>query len=93
MQITEVINPLKKFIATVKVKGNQARTIIDAESASQARLMLAHIYGEKNVVSVSHINLDECKSVLPTSSLVKHHRLFKLNFAPNINLNKFEVSR
>jgi hypothetical protein len=59
MRITEVINPLKNFIATVSVKGAQARTIIDADSASQARLLLAHMYGEKNVVYVSHIHLDE----------------------------------
>jgi hypothetical protein len=77
MQINEVISPLKKFIATVKVKGSQARTIIDAESASQARLMLSKQYGEKNVVSVSHIHLDEQVIVTPTPSQVKHERLVR----------------
>jgi hypothetical protein len=77
MQINEVISPLKKFIATVKVKGSQARTIIDAESASQAKLLLAHQYGEKNVVSVSHINLDEQAIAQPTASQVKHERLVR----------------
>jgi hypothetical protein len=57
MRINEVTSPLNKFIATVRVKGTQARTLIDAESASHARLMLEKQYGEKNVVSVSHIKL------------------------------------
>jgi hypothetical protein len=77
MHINEVISPLKKFIATVKVKGSQARTIIDAESASQAKLLLAHQYGEKNVVSVSHIHLDEQVIANPTPSQVKHERLVR----------------
>jgi hypothetical protein len=77
MQINEVISPLKKFIATVKVKGSQARTIIDAESASQAKLLLAHQYGEKNVVSVSHMHLDEQVIASPTPSQIKHERLVK----------------
>jgi hypothetical protein len=77
MQINEVISPLKKFIATVKVKGSQARTIIDAESASQARLLLGKQYGEKHVVSVSHINLDEQAIAQPTASQVKHERLVR----------------
>ena len=77
MQINEVISPLKKFIATVKVKGSQARTIVDAESASQAKLLLAHQYGEKNVVSVNHIHLDEQAIATPTPSQVKHERLVR----------------
>ena len=77
MQINEVISPLKKFIATVKVKGSQARTSFDAESASQAKLLLAHQYGEKNVVSVSHIHLDEQVIANPTPSQIKHERLVR----------------
>jgi hypothetical protein len=77
MQINEVISPLKKFIATVKVKGSQARTIVDAESASQAKVLLAHQYGEKNVVSVSHIHLDEQVIAQPTASQIKHERLVR----------------
>jgi hypothetical protein len=77
MRINEVISPLKKFIATVKVKGSQARTIVDAESASQAKLLLAHQYGEKNVVSVSHINLDEQVIAQPIASQIKHERLVR----------------
>ena len=77
MRINEVINPLKKFIATVSVKGTQAKTMIDAESASQARLMLGKQYGEKNVVSVNQIHLDEQRIVQPTASEVKHEPLVR----------------
>jgi hypothetical protein len=77
MRINEVISPLKKFIATVRVKASQARTMIDAESASQARLLLGKQYGEKNVVSVSQINLDEQLMAQPTASQVKHERLVR----------------
>jgi hypothetical protein len=77
MRINEVISPLKKFIATVRVKGSQARTIIDAESASQARLLLGKQYGEKNVVSVNQNNLDEQVIAQPTASKVKHERLVR----------------
>ena len=61
----------------VRVKGTQARTIIDAESSSQARLLLGKQYGEKNVVSVSQINLDEQVTAQPTASQVKHERLVR----------------
>ena len=89
MQINEVISPLKKFIATVKVKGSQARTIVDAESASQAKLLLAHQYGEKNVVSVSHIHLDEQVIAQPIASQIKHERLVRwLTNKLTLNQNK-----
>lgn len=74
MRINEVISPLKKFIATVNVKGIQARTIIDAESESQARLLLGKQYGEKNIVSVCLIQLDEQASVSAIPSEVRHER-------------------
>lgn len=77
MRINEVISPLKKFIATVTVKGTQAKTMIDAESSSQARLMLQKQYGEKNVVSVSYIKLDEEQTIAATPSQIKHERLVR----------------
>ncbi len=77
MQINEVTSPLKKFIATVNIKGTQVRTLIDAESASQARLMLEKQYGEKNVVSVSHINLKEDADISITPSQIKHERIIR----------------
>lgn len=81
MRINEVISPLKKFIATVSVKGTQAKTMIDAESQSQARLLLGKQYGEKNVVSVSHINLDEQQTITATPSQIKHEKV--VNYLTN----------
>ncbi len=81
MLINEVINPLRKFIATVNVKGTQARTIIEADSENQARLLLGKQYGEKNVVAVSHINLDEQMEVPPIPNEVKHQRM--VNYLTN----------
>ena len=81
MLINEVISPLKKFIATVSVKGTQARTIIEADSESQARLLLGKQYGEKNVVSVSHISLSEQLLVNPIPSEVKHQKM--VNYLTN----------
>jgi hypothetical protein len=77
MQINEVISPLKKFIATVKVKGSQARTIIDAESARQARLMLEKQYGEKNVISVSQNKLDEQQTVNAVPYDSQHEKMVR----------------
>lgn len=77
MRIIEVISPLKKFIATVSVKGTQAKTMIDAESASQARLMLGKQYGEKNVGSVSHIKLDEQQTVNAVPYDLQHEKMVR----------------
>lgn len=77
MQINEVISPLKKFIAIVRLKGTQARTMVDAESASQARLMLEKLYGEKNVVSVSHIKLDEQQTVNAVPYDLQHEKMIR----------------
>ena len=77
MRINEVTSPLKKFIATVRVKGTQARTMIDAESASHAQLMLEKQYGEKNIVSVSHIKLDEQKTVNIVPYDIQHEKMVR----------------
>lgn len=81
MRINEVISPLKKFIATVSVKGTQAKTMIDAESSSHARLLLGKQYGEKNVGSVSHISLDEQQTVTAKPSELKHEKV--VNYLTN----------
>ena len=77
MRINEVTSPLNKFIATVRVNGTQARTLIDAESASQARLMLEKQYGEKSVVSVSHIKLDEQQTVNAVPYDLQHEKMVR----------------
>ncbi len=55
MRIDEVTNPLKTFLAQIRVQGSTARTTIQADSLSQARAMLAHIYGQGNVMSVTQM--------------------------------------
>jgi hypothetical protein len=59
MRLNEFKSPLKKFIATVKVNGTSAKTIIDCDSASQAQLLLGKMFGKANVISVSSLSLDE----------------------------------
>lgn len=81
MLINEVICPLKKFLATVSVKGTQARTTSEADSESQARLLLGKQYGEKTVVSVSHVNLSEQMVVSPIPNEVKHQQM--VNYLTN----------
>ena len=75
MKINEVISSLNKYLAVVRVKNSQVKTIIEAESSSQAMLLLGKMYGEKNVVSVTHIKLDEQVTVEPIPSDVKHERI------------------
>lgn len=75
MKINEVINPLNKYLATVRVKNSQVKTTVEAESSSQAILLLGKMYGEKNVMSVTHIKLDEQVKLEPIPSDVKHERV------------------
>ena len=75
MKINEVINPINKYLAIVRVKNSQVKTTIEAESSSQATLLLGKLYGEKNVMSVTHIKLDEQVKQEPIPSDVKHERI------------------
>ena len=75
MKINEVISSLNKYLAIVRVKNSQIKTIVEAESSSQAMLLLGKIYGEKNVMSVMHIKLDEQVKLVPIPSDVKHERI------------------
>lgn len=75
MLINEVTNPLKKFIAVVRVKGSTVKTLIHAESEAQARLLLAKLYGNANVGSVSLVNVNELKTVTPLSTQAKHEAI------------------
>ena len=72
MRINEVVSPLKKYLATVRVSGTMTKTLIDAESSSHATLLLGKIYGKSNVVSVTCIHLDETLIAQPLPSQVKH---------------------
>ena len=75
MKINEVINSLNKYLAIVRVKNSQVKTTVEAESSSQAMLLLGNLYGEKNVMSVTHIKLDEQVKLDPIPSDIKHERI------------------
>ena len=75
MRINEVISSLNMYLAIVRVKNSQVKTTIEAESSSQALLLLGKMYGKKNVVSVTHIKLDEQFKLKPIPSDVKHERI------------------
>ena len=72
MRINEVVSPLKKYLATVRVSGTMAKTLIDAESSSHATLLLGKMYGKSNVVSVTCVHLDETLIAQPLPSQMKH---------------------
>ena len=72
MRINEVVSPLKKYLATVRVSGTMAKTLIDAESSSHATLLLGKLYGKSNVVSVTCAHLDETLIAQPLPSQMKH---------------------
>jgi hypothetical protein len=52
MRIDEVTNPLKTFLAQIRAQGLIARTTVQADSPSQARAILDHVYGRENVQNV-----------------------------------------
>jgi hypothetical protein len=59
MKITEIVNGVHSYAATVRVKRGKttttAKTIIHAESITQARNLLSAMYGDDGVVSVSKV--------------------------------------
>jgi hypothetical protein len=63
MKINEVCSPLKIYLATVRVvlknATTTARTTIHADSSANAYLMLTHLYGVGNVVSLSEVVVNE----------------------------------
>ena len=77
MRINEVISSLNTYLAIVRVKNSQVKTTVEAESSSQAMLLLRKMYGEKNVISVTHIKLDEQVKLVPIPSDVKHERIIR----------------
>ena len=86
MRINEVVSPLKKYLATVRVSGTMAKTLIDAESSSHATLLLRKMYGKSNVVSVSCVHLDETLIAQPLPSQAKHSEVIN-NLTSQITSN------
>ena len=72
MRINEVVSPLKKYLATVRVSGTMAKTLIDAESSSHAILLLGKIYGKSNVVS-SRRDTD-CTTIAKSNKTQRSHQ-------------------
>jgi hypothetical protein len=60
MKITEIVNGVHSYVATVRAKRGKttttAKTIIYAESNTQARNLLSAMYGDDSVVSVSKVS-------------------------------------
>jgi len=56
MRIAEVTHPLHTYTAVVRLRvaGSSAsiRTLVQADSVLQARMLLLHLYGQGNVLSV-----------------------------------------
>ncbi len=69
MLITEVINPLKTFLAQIRAGGMTVRTTVDADSMSQARAILQHLYGVANIYSVTQLQTltNEAGTIKPQS--------------------------
>lgn len=53
MLIAEVIQPLPVFRARIRIKSVSVTTTLSAESSTQARMLLQHLYGTENVISIS----------------------------------------
>jgi hypothetical protein len=64
MQLNEFSSPLNKFLVTVKIHGTSVKTLIHAESQSQARLLLGKMFGKNNVQSINSISTNESQNTI-----------------------------
>ena len=67
MRLNEFSSPLNKFLVTVKVHGTSVKTLIHAESQSQAKLMLGKMFGKDNVQSINSISTNESQTTISLS--------------------------
>jgi hypothetical protein len=60
MKAKEFLDKINKYSATVKVKVNgsstQVKTVVFADTQTQARALLQAAYGDKSVISVDKLN-------------------------------------
>jgi len=60
MKITEIVNGVHCFVATVRIKRGKTstttKTIIFAENATQARTLLTALYGDNSAISVKKVS-------------------------------------
>ena len=77
MRLHEISSDLHTFIATVRVVCGSTslvvKTTVHAESQTHARMLLCHIYGASNVLSVvqQSVNEDGTKILSPQEQQVK----------------------
>ena len=64
MRLNEFSSPLNKYLVTVKVHGTSVKTLIHAETQSQARLMLGKMFCKDNVQSVNSISTNESQTTI-----------------------------
>ena len=64
MRLNEFSSPLNKFLVTVKVHGTSVKTLIHAESQSQARLLVGKMFGKDNVQSINSISTNESQNTI-----------------------------
>jgi len=64
MRLNEFSSPLYKYLVTVKVHGTSVKTLIHAESQSQARLLLGKMFGKDNVQSINSISTNESQTTI-----------------------------
>ena len=64
MRLNEFSSHLNKFLVTVKVHGTSVKTLIHAESQSQARLLLGKMFGKDNVQSINSISTNESQNTI-----------------------------
>ena len=64
MRLNEFSSPLNKYLVTVKVHGTSVKTLIHAESQSQARLMLGKMFGKDNVQSINSTSTNESPTTI-----------------------------
>ena len=59
MKITEIVNGIHRYVATVRIKHGKtsttAKTIMFAENANQTRNLLTAVYGDGSVVAVNKV--------------------------------------
>lgn len=73
MRFNEFNHGLQTFMASVRVKCGtssvMARTTIDAESQSQAKALLCHLYGANNALSITQAISEEGNKVTSAEEL------------------------
>ncbi len=69
MKITEIVNGVQCYVATVRMKSGKttttAKTIIYAENITQAKNLLSAMYGDDSVVSVSKVSESDLNETVP----------------------------